>query len=109
MNVPFDTSAGDAGFECQLRFVTVTVADSGVELPPAETVTKTVPLVTIVPDHELFVLLLVTVLLLESVNFQPEKVAPVGALLTLQVMLPARVTDDGQFSFITLAGPLGVF
>src|SRR5260370_4905104 len=106
--VPLGTCAGDAGLVCQLRLVTVTLADSGVDLPPAETVTETVPPVTIVPDHELFVLLLVTVLLLESVNFQPEKVAPVGALPTLQVMLPARATDDGQLRFITLSPPLGL-
>jgi hypothetical protein len=65
--------------------------------------------VTTVPDHELFVLLLVTVLLLESVNFQPEKVAPVGALLTLQVALLPRVTEEGlQLSVGTLTPPLGV-
>lgn len=93
---------------CQFRLFTVMLADSGVDLPPAETVTETVPLVTIVPDHELAVLVLVTVLLLESVNFQPEKVAPVGALLTLQVTLPARVTDAGQLSVMTLSAPPGL-
>jgi hypothetical protein len=72
-----------------------------------ETVTDAVPPVTIVPAHELLVLALVTVLFLESVNFQPEKVAPVGALVTLQVALLPRVTEEVQLSFITLSPPVG--
>jgi hypothetical protein len=100
--VPLGTCAGDAGFVCQLRLVTETVADNGEDWPPLETFTETVPPVTIIPDHELAVLPLVTVLLFASVNFQLEKVAAVGALLTLQVALSPRVTEDGQLSFITL-------
>src|SRR5260370_8923544 len=71
--VPLGTCAGDAGLVCQLRLVTVTLADSGVDLPPAETVTETVPPVTIVPYHELFGLLLFTVRWLESWHLHPSQ------------------------------------
>ena len=74
-----------------MAIVAVAVAEL---LPGAETITLTVPVVTIVPDHVLEVWLLVTVLLLESVNFQLEYVAPDGALLMLQVTLLPRVTDS---------------
>jgi len=88
------------------RLLTEMDVDRGVDLPPDVTATVTVPLVTIVPDHELVVPVPLTVLLPESVNFQPEKVAPVGALLTLQVTLPPRVTDEGeQLSVMTVAPP----
>jgi len=97
--VPLGFSAGEAGPVCQFRFVTAKDAVGvTVLLPEAETVTLTVPPVTTVPDQELTLLLpvIVTVLLLESVNFQLENVAPEGALFTVQVVLLPRVIDDGE-------------
>lgn len=45
-------------------------------------------------------------LALESLNCQLEYCAPVGALLTLQVTVPPRVTDEGeQETLATLAVP----
>ena len=92
---------------CQFRLLTVICA-VGVMEPPSVvfTVTLTVPPVTICPDQELLVLLLVTVLPLESVNFQLPKVAPLGPL-AVQVVVPPRVTDEGeQLTVITLSLPL---
>src|SRR5580704_12248995 len=104
MNVPFATSAGEAGLVCQFRLVTVMAAVSWV--PAAKTVT--VPLVTTTPGQELVVPEPLTVLLLESLNCQFEYWAPLGALLTLHVTLPPRATDAGeQLRFMSLAPPLG--
>jgi len=89
-----------------LRAVTVMGAVSWV--PAARTLT--VPVVTTTPDQELVVPepLTVLLLLLESVNFQLENVAPDGGLFTVQVVLLPRVTDEGeQVSFMTLSSPLG--
>jgi hypothetical protein len=105
-NVLLGTGAGLAGVVCQFRFVTVILADNGVVLPLAEALTDTVPPVTIAPDHVLLAFPLVTVLFLESVNFQLEKVAPLGAWLTLQVALLPRVTEEGQLRVMTFIGPL---
>src|SRR5438128_2074578 len=81
---------------------------TGLPLPPGVTVTLTVPPVTIVPGQELLELLLVTVLLLESVNFQFENPAPVGAPFKLHVVLLPRVTDDGeQLRLMVSPGALG--
>jgi hypothetical protein len=106
----FGSGVGDTAVNAKLlRAVTVTGAVRVAGLPPeAETWTLTLPLLTIVPDHELVVCVLVTVLLLESVNFQLENVAPVGAPLTLHVTLLPRVTEEGvQLSFATLSPPPG--
>lgn len=101
--VPFATSAGEAGFVCQFRFVTVMLADNGTE--PA--VALTVPPVTIVPDQVRLPVFVerVTVLLLLSVNFQPDTVTLVG--VTVHVAVPPRATEDVQLSLVTLSPPVG--
>ena len=107
----FGSEVGDTAVKVKLlRDVTMTDAVGVAGLPPeAETWTLTVPPLTIIPDHELVVCVLVTVLLLESVNFQLENVAPVGAPFTLHVTLPPRATEEGvQLSVATLAGAMGV-
>jgi hypothetical protein len=55
-----------------VRLLMVILAERGVLPPPAVTVTLTVPLVTLAPDHELVFVDLVTVTPLVSVNFQFE-------------------------------------
>jgi hypothetical protein len=66
------------------------------------TVTLTVPLATILPDHVRLAgfVLLVTVLLFPSVNFQFETVTPEG--VTVHVAVPPRTTEDEQVSRATL-------
>jgi hypothetical protein len=87
--------------------VTVTLALNVVKPLLAVTFTLIVPPVTIFPAHEELVVLLVTVLLFESLKLQFENVAPVGALVTLHVVLLPRVADE-QLSFMTLTPPPGL-
>jgi hypothetical protein len=70
-------------------------------MPLLVTVTLTVPLVTITPDHVLLVLVLVTVLLLASVNFQLENVLPL-APDAVQLTEPPRVTEEVQVKLATV-------
>jgi hypothetical protein len=77
------------------------------DLPLLVTVTLTVPPVTITPDHVLLVLVLVTVLLLPSVNFQLENVLPLGPV-AVHVAVPPRVTEDVQVNFATTTCWLGL-
>ena len=78
---------------CQLRFVTVTLAERGVAVPDAVAVTLTVPLTTIFPDQvrAVGVCVRLTVVPALSLNCHPETVTPVEGL-TVQVMLLPRVT-----------------
>lgn len=66
------------------------------------------PPVTNTPDHVLLVLVLVTLLLLASVNFQLEKVLPVGPV-AVHVVVPPRVTDEGEQLNFATNGPNTVF
>jgi len=103
-----DSEVGDtAGKAKPDLFVTVTSAD-GLIVPPSDNLTATlaVPLVTICPDHEALVLLLVTTL--RPVNVQPENVLPAGAP-TVQVTLPPRVTTEGvHVRLATVIGTVGI-
>lgn len=70
--------------------------DRGYELPPCTTVTVTVPLVAISPDHEVLDVpeVRVTVPRFE-VNFQSEICEPVIVFWIVKLALPPRVTVEG--------------
>lgn len=74
MNVPFGTCVGEAGLVCQLRGLTVMLF-SAERVGPAST--RTVPLVTIVPDQVELPVPDVRLTVVEpEVNRQAEIVAP---------------------------------
>src|SRR5271169_3324908 len=98
MKVPLGTSTGEAGLVCQFRLVTVMLAD----FSPALVITLAVPLVTIVPDHVRLPVLVdrVTLLPWPSVKDHWDAVP----LLTVQVAVAPRVTDEEQLRVMTLIG-----
>jgi hypothetical protein len=102
--VLFGAGAAAAELVCQLRGLTVMLFVSGVAIP--ETVTLTVPLVTITPDHVRLAVFVLrwTELLLLSVNVQLDTLILDG--LTAQLTDPPRVTEEGvQAKKATFAGP----
>ena len=104
--MPFATSTGLAGVECQFLAVTVTALLSciGVE---AVAVTLTVPVATMTPDQLIFVEFDVTAAFVPSENFHPETVVPLGPV-TVQVVLCPLVMGYVQDNATTLVGPFGL-
>jgi hypothetical protein len=91
-----------------VRLLTVIWAVCGEFPSPVATVTLTVPLVTIAPDHLLLVPLPLTGgFPLLSANFQFENVLPAGPE-AVHVAVPPRATEEVQLRLATFAGPLGL-